>query len=408
MGIEGANSGASARNADGGNRWCLIESDPGVFTELVEKVGVKGVEFDEIFGVDEESFQALKQRDRKIFGFVFLFNWTKDAAGAAAGEAADAGGEDVAMEDALSAAQSHPDLFFAKQVIENACASQAILSILVNKRDEIKDVGSTIRALVDFTKDFLDPQMRGEAIGNSEHIRAAHNSFRSSSPFDWTDDDDEKEKEDAFHFVSYIFFKGNAYEMDGLQPGPKNLGSCDESSWTEIVRKRLQSRIAKIQKAASGELRFNLMAVTEDNLSKLQEDIFRQRAIVQRAKVKLISSGKDIELDDEVDDDAAPAGTPTIDELPDDIAALETVIQEAEDRKKLLKVQEEEELDKRARWKKENVRRRHDFVPFILSVIQHLAKKGELVNAVKAAQQSVSRRQQERKKAKTGATGVSA
>ncbi|KFG53987.1 ubiquitin carboxyl-terminal hydrolase, family 1 protein [Toxoplasma gondii FOU] len=131
------------------------------------------------------------------------------------------------------------------------------------------------------------------------------------------------------------------------------------------------------------------------------------RVVIQRAKIKLISSGQDIELDDEVDDDQAPSGTPTMEELPDDIAALEKVVREAEDRKKLLKEQEEEELDKRARWKKENARRRHDFVPFLLSVIKHLARKGELVKSVTAAQETIARRQHERKKAKTGATGVS-
>ncbi|PFH38252.1 ubiquitin carboxyl-terminal hydrolase, family 1 protein [Besnoitia besnoiti] len=399
MPSEGGKSCARSRNADSSSRWCLIESDPGVFTELVEKLGVKGVEFDEVFGVDEASFETLKQRDRKVFGFVFLFNWTKDAAGKASGGVAD---EDVVMDEAEAASQCPPDLFFAKQVIENACASQAILSILVNKRDEIKEIGPTLTALVDFTKDFLDPQMRGEAIGNSEAIRAAHNSFKSSSPFDWADDEDDKEKEDAFHFVSYICFKGHAYEMDGLQPGPKCLGSCDESSWIELVRKQLQKRIETIQKAASGELRFNLMAVTEDALSKLQEEIFRYRVIIQRANIKLISSGKDLELTDEVDEDLAPSNTPTLDELPDGIAELENVVEEAEKKKKALKEQEEEEHYKRARWKKENVRRRHDFVPVLLSVLKHLAKRGELVDAVKAAQEATALRQQERKKVKTG------
>lgn len=45
--------------------WCLIESDPGVFTELVEKVGVKGVKFDEVIDMD--------LIPRESHGLIFLF-----------------------------------------------------------------------------------------------------------------------------------------------------------------------------------------------------------------------------------------------------------------------------------------------------------------------------------------------
>ena len=51
------------------------------------------------------------------------------------------------------------------QTVENACATQAILSVLLNRREEIKDLGENLKALWDFIKDFQDPTMRGEAIG---------------------------------------------------------------------------------------------------------------------------------------------------------------------------------------------------------------------------------------------------
>jgi len=67
------------------------------------------------------------------------------------------------------------DLFFAKQVINNACATQAILAIIMNNTDKL-EVGSELTEFRGFTKE-MDPYMKGMCISNLEKVRLEHNKF---------------------------------------------------------------------------------------------------------------------------------------------------------------------------------------------------------------------------------------
>ena len=61
----------------------------------------------------------------------------------------------IVMDDRLD------KIFFAKQVINNACATQAILSILLNVDHEEVKLGSTLEDFKSFSSTF-DPQLKGE------------------------------------------------------------------------------------------------------------------------------------------------------------------------------------------------------------------------------------------------------
>eukprot|EP00634_Sargassococcus_sp_CCMP2135_P014500 CAMPEP_0198661092 /NCGR_PEP_ID=MMETSP1467-20131203/39969_1 /TAXON_ID=1462469 /ORGANISM="unid. sp., Strain CCMP2135" /LENGTH=312 /DNA_ID=CAMNT_0044397515 /DNA_START=42 /DNA_END=980 /DNA_ORIENTATION=- len=289
--------------------WTTIESDPGVFTALVEAFGVKGVEFTELYSLDEESFADLTP-----YGLIFLFKWT---------------GED--KDDTREATAEPPaGLFCAKQMVSNACATQAILGVLLNLEErQGLALGSTLSELRTFSAD-LPYDMRGLAIENSEAIRTAHNSFARPEPF-VSEEKLAGKDDDVFHFVAYVPFRGRVYELDGLRNGPIDLGSF-EFSWVSVARAAVAARV---EKYAASEIKFNLMAVVRDKRHVLED----QRAQLAGNEVGLL----------EVEHALA------------------------------------QEVAKREAWAAENDRRRHNYVPLVVDLFKVLAEKQLLADLVAKA-----------------------
>ena len=68
----------------------------------------------------------------------------------------------------------------------------------------------------------------GESLGDSELIRQTHNSFAAPHSFLSEEARAAKEEDDVFHFISYLPATGRLWELDGLKPGPIDLGPCSE------------------------------------------------------------------------------------------------------------------------------------------------------------------------------------
>eukprot|EP00127_Corallochytrium_limacisporum_P005805 Clim_evm23s211 gene=Clim_evmTU23s211 len=321
--------------AEDGDNWCLIESDPGLFTKLVQDVGVKGVQVEELHSLDAITLQQLSP----IYGLIFLFKWREEDAAGPLVEASDKG------------------IFFARQIITNACATQAILSVLMNQEDTV-ELGDTLKEFKLFTSEF-DPEMKGLAISNSDVIRSVHNSFSRTDMYLLEHKDHGPKDDDVFHFVAYIPGKdGNVYELDGLRSSPIDHGSASGRAWYEHAAEVIQQRITRY---AASEIRFNLLAITKDRLVSLGEQIGQVR--------EAMTGAAESEIDEQLAD---------------------------------LKVEVAQEEAKRAQWAKENARRQHNFMPLILETLKVLAEKHELGDRVKQAREKAQARHAARQAGKGG------
>ena len=122
--------------------WDTIESSPAIFSEMIEKFGVKNCQVEEIISLDEGTLSAFG----KVHGLVFLFRWRKSD-----------------YQDDEREISKSSDVYFAKQTVQNACATQAILNILMNCGDKV-EVGDMLKGFRSFTNE-MSPEMRGDLIG---------------------------------------------------------------------------------------------------------------------------------------------------------------------------------------------------------------------------------------------------
>lgn len=147
-----------------------------------------------------------------------------------------------------------------------------------------------------------------------------------------------KKEEDSFHFVSYVPIDGRLYELDGLKEYPLDHGPTGDD-WLAAAKPVIEKRISRY---TAGEIHFNLLALVSD------------RKMLAEKRIEEIRR----EMESGMETDA----------LHEELVVLQQRI--------------EEEKEKREKYQTENVRRKHNYLPFIMELLKILAKEGKLVDLV--------------------------
>ncbi|KAI9020050.1 ubiquitin carboxyl-terminal hydrolase [Phycomyces nitens] len=351
--------------------WCLIESDPDIFTSMISKYGVKDTRVQEVFGLDSEIFAAKKPNEKQnVHGFIFAWPYKEEPLP-----------NDHCMPDSDS-----EGIFYPCQVITNACATLALLGVLLNCDSET-DLGEELTQFKNFVKGF-DPVNMGLAIGSNDLLRTTHNSFASEEEKQEAEalasgiEEDIKEgeeyiDEEVFHFVGYIYKNGHLWELDGLKRAPVKLGKCTLQNWTEAVKPILQERMKNTDESGFA---FNLMAVVSDPL-------VAQKQIIDEGKNMVDAYSREIALQESmIFKSQSVLGKRKDESLHYDIRIKKDIIgwlkndrYKYENQVITLEKEVSNELKQRDKTEADNLRLDHDYRPFLEALFKKMDERNLLV-----------------------------
>lgn len=259
--------------------WVELESEPAFFNIILRDLGVRNAKVQELFAIDQESLEAVA---KPVLGLIFLFQY------------------EPGHDEKEQQQDTESGIWFANQTTNNACATVALLNILMNARDI--DLGQQLTEFRERTRS-LSTSLRGHSISSNAFIRTIHNSFTRRMDHLNADLCLENEVEDAaknsassskarkrsnrrrqstleygYHFIAYVPFDGHVWELDGLQSCPLKLGPVVDADWTAIAKPQIEARMFQYQ---GSQLSFNLLAVCGSSLLRHGQTIATMVAAMQ-------------------------------------------------------------------------------------------------------------------------------
>ncbi|TVY43866.1 Ubiquitin carboxyl-terminal hydrolase isozyme L5 [Lachnellula occidentalis] len=254
--------------------WVELESDPALFNFILRENGVEDARVQEVLSLDTEMLAELPQ---PIYGFIFLFRYRDED-------------DEIEAEDPPKCPRH---VWFANQTTSNACATVALLNIVMNV-PEI-NLGEALASFKQNTQG-LKPAYRGQRLSQNDSIRYIHNSFarrmdmlnadlglqndfekwekskRNPKRKKVTNSNRKKKKdeeESGFHFIAYVPINGSVWRLDGLQRHPVNLGTCGDD-WIAVARAHINERLHQNDQ---DDIQFSLLSLCKNPLQSIRQQV---------------------------------------------------------------------------------------------------------------------------------------
>ncbi|KZT66892.1 cysteine proteinase [Daedalea quercina L-15889] len=415
-----------------GGPFAVIESDPGVFTTLLHKLGVRGFEVTEIYDIEPWATDHLQP-----LGLIFCY-MCNDPDGANTSEFEDEDAERV---------------WFANQLSDDACASHALLNVLLNCPQV--DLGEELREIQVVTAE-MSPVMRGLAVSSSRFIRDAHNSLArpadlrgalqaiahgtleadkarakaargppakkrktTASPSKSKSTEHGDQSQEQYHFIGYVPAYGKVWELDGLQRSAievGELGSESESGsgpststkgWMDVVRPALRMKMHAYMASENDHVRYNLLAIVDQKYLSASDELEmrkRERQALERRLAEAYPDGWADKVNETLLASALEAFTTSLRPLtegrpfaPDfgackmerDIEILDMAVRKLPEAWNacveaalVAKVAVEEEITKARDTQTDHIKRTFDYEPFITQFVKCMQDEGLLEAAM--------------------------
>ncbi|RPA95060.1 cysteine proteinase [Choiromyces venosus 120613-1] len=360
--------------------WATTLNDAPILEYIMRQVGCDDIAVKELYSMEEEYLEL----EKSCYGIIFLMPYNEHY-------------ETVSGEELSTL----PDgMWYSNQMADNACASYALLNILMNLKGV--PLGTQLEGFREFTKDLLPPH-RGQAVDSFTSIKNAHNSFcfryeiedadmtlfdeaypedvkpepkskgrkaRATSEEQQAAQDQVDQIQGPHHYIAYVRVAGSLWELDGLKQTPFKLGPCDPDNFAACVGKRMRELTSRCKDMSIDFAIFALEAARGSKLEEQHQENARAIGAVER-RLQEINSESCLSME------AMKSGIFVLQPLPTETFTHLSELTEQqllEHRAALIQKQREVEVEmdqlfnEESRKAVELARNRHDYEPFIFEM----------------------------------------